>query len=79
MGMHEETGTPRAEPPYRLFIAGVALLWTLALAGSLWWNISHLLEATLDAARIQAHVVFKEYILFRRWNAGHGGVYVRVT
>lgn len=33
----------------------------------------------LESAYIQAKIAFEKDILYRRWNAGHGGVYVPVT
>ncbi len=34
---------------------------------------------TLEAARIQARTALMKDIVYRRWNAGHGGVYAPVT
>jgi signal transduction histidine kinase len=36
-------------------------------------------QNTLEAARIQAQVAFEKDVIYRRWNTGHGGVYVPVT
>jgi signal transduction histidine kinase len=55
------------------------LVWTIIVAASLVWSIIRLKEETLDGARIQAHIGYVKDILYRRWNAMHGGVYVPVT
>jgi hypothetical protein len=33
----------------------------------------------LEGVKIQAHITYLKDILYRRWNAMHGGVYVPVT
>ncbi|MBC8503702.1 MAG: PAS domain S-box protein [Chloroflexi bacterium] len=34
---------------------------------------------TEESTRIQARVAYEKDVLFRRWNAGHGGVYVQIS
>ncbi|GAG33923.1 unnamed protein product, partial [marine sediment metagenome] len=36
-------------------------------------------QKTLEAARIQARTAHAKDVIYRRWNAGYGGVYVPVT
>jgi len=62
----------------RIFL-GLAVAWTIVVAGSLILNIWQVRRNTVDAARIQARIAHEKDVLYRRWNAGHGGVYVPVT
>jgi hypothetical protein len=61
---------------YVWVLAGV---WTIVIAGSLIWRIFHTKQETLGVAQAQARVAYEKDIIYRRWNAGHGGVYVPVT
>ncbi len=55
----------------------VALGWTaLATSMYIWMFASHRHE-TLDNAAIQARAAFEKDVLYRRWSALRGGVYVR--
>jgi signal transduction histidine kinase len=60
-------------------ILAVGLAGTVMIACSLGWNVSHIRSESRDAALIQARLAYDEDIVYRRWNARHGGVYVRVT
>jgi len=55
------------------------VLWTIIIAASLIWSLIRTKEETLEGAHIQAHISYVKDILYRRWNAMHGGVYVPVT
>lgn len=57
----------------------MVLTWTLLLFMSLSWNsrVNH--ENNLEKARIEARTLFELNLVFRRWGAMHGGVYVPVT
>jgi diguanylate cyclase (GGDEF)-like protein len=57
----------------------IILLWTGLAAASLWWNMVHLKEEILMTARIQADLTLEKDLLYRRWVASHGGVYVPVS
>ena len=46
---------------------------------SLIWNLREQRAKTVDIARISAQVTFDNDLLFRRWAAQHGGVYVPVS
>jgi diguanylate cyclase (GGDEF)-like protein len=48
------------------------LLWTGAVAGSLWWNIHTLQQKSLDLAKTAA----LSDMAFGIWAAAHGGIYV---
>ena len=55
------------------------VMWTVVVAASLGWNVVQIKHHTLEAARIQARSAYEKDIIYRRWNTGHGGVYVPVT
>lgn len=57
-------------------LAGVAIL---AVAASLAWNLQIIRNEVHDAAHMQAQAAFDQAVLYRRWCAGHGGVYVPIT
>ncbi len=54
-------------------------VWILLIVSSLIWNITEKNYALLEEARIHARDAFNKDILYRSWNASHGGVYVPVT
>jgi PAS domain S-box-containing protein len=58
-------------------IAGI-ILWTVILGASLAWNLFNASRHSVESARIEARAVFERSIIFRRWSAIHGGVYVVV-
>ena len=54
-------------------------VWTLVAVASLGWN---LLQDREEALRVARHIALTNYerdVLYRRWAAAHGGVYVPVT
>ena len=57
----------------------LAALWTGCLAASLLWNLHEQREKTIEIAHISAQVTFDNDILYRRWAAQQGGVYVPVS
>jgi len=57
----------------------LALGWSLVVGGSLAWNLNLVKDYVVDEALIQARATFERDLVFRRWNAGHGGVYVPIT
>ncbi len=61
------------------YIKVLAVIWTIIVATSLVWSMIRIKNETLEGARIQAHISYVKDILYRRWNAVHGGVYVPVT
>jgi len=61
---------------YGLILVGV---WTLVVAASLGWN---LLQDRVEDLRVARQIALTNYerdVLYRRWAATHGGVYVPVT
>ena len=61
------------------YIKILAVVWTVTVAASLVWSIVRTKKDTLEGAHIQAEISFVKDILYRRWNAMHGGVYVPIT
>jgi len=51
----------------------------MIVIASLFWNIKVEQENTENIAHNGAKAFFKQVVLSRAWNAGHGGVYVPVT
>ena len=72
---------PSAFTPRQLrFITCLVLAcWTLAVVASLVWNMRLLHLAILEAATTDARSNFNKDVIYRRWAASHGGVYVPVT
>lgn len=78
--MTQMTKNQESKPIHlRYYGFGLAGLWFLFIGLSLLWNFNHEKAATLAAARIQAKTALEKDVLYRRWNASHGGVYVPVT
>ena len=60
------------------YVWALAGVWTIVTAVSLIWHSFHTKQETLEVAQTQARVAYEKDIIYRRWNAGHGGVYVPV-
>ncbi|MEW6410735.1 MAG: DUF3365 domain-containing protein, partial [Nitrospirota bacterium] len=61
------------------YIWSLAVLWSVVIVVSLGYNMFKVRHDTLESARIEAAVAYEMTILYRHWNAKHGGVYVPVT
>jgi PAS domain S-box-containing protein len=57
----------------------LVLLWTGCIAASLLWNLYEQREKILNIARNSAQITFENDVLYRRWAAKQGGVYVPVS
>ena len=55
------------------------VVWTVIVTTSLVWNVVQIKKSTLEAIRIQARTAYEKDVIYRRWNANHGGIYVQVT
>lgn len=75
-GMSSEREHPSRSRRYGLVLG---LAWTVAVSASFMWSCVRDREATSYAARVSARAQFAKDVLYRRWNAGHGGVYVPVS
>lgn len=63
---------------WKLFIIPF-FIWTLLLSFSLFWNISEINNNFLKLIKTEAISSFNKDIIYRKWAANHGGVYVKVT
>lgn len=57
----------------------LSVLLTAIALSSMTWMLIQTRKYTLEAARIQARVAYDKDVIYRRWNAEKGGVYVPVT
>ena len=64
---------------YKIYTWVIVVIWTAVVAGSLSWNIVNQRKEMLTIARITGEITFDKDVLYRKWNSGHGGVYVPVT
>jgi PAS domain S-box-containing protein len=60
------------------FAVPLGIVWTLAIVGSLAWNVHEQKLTTIELAKAQARESFDKDVAYRLWNAKHWGVYVRV-
>lgn len=63
----------------RIFALVSALILTVVVVVSLFWNLDQQEKMLYDIAKVMAHTTFEKDVLYRRWNSGYGGVYVPVT
>jgi PAS domain S-box-containing protein len=56
-----------------------AVIWTVIVAASLIWNINVTKRSSYEEAVLHARSLYEKDILYRQWNALHGGVYAPVT
>jgi signal transduction histidine kinase len=61
------------------YITAVAIIWTIVVGASFAFEMVRVKQETIEEARVQTDITFVKDILYRRWNAMHGGVYVPVT
>ena len=64
-------------PVKRAIALGV--IWTVIIGASLTWNSYQIRSNTYRIALAEVDLSAKKDILYRHWNAGHGGVYVPVS
>jgi diguanylate cyclase (GGDEF)-like protein len=55
------------------------VFWTAIVASSLGWMLHSATEEKRQIATLTARSAFKQIVITRRWNSGHGGVYVPIT
>ncbi len=66
-------------PKYKYYVWLVLVVWTISILGSSIWNNHGINQKLLEEARLQALVAFEKDVNYRRWNAKHGGTYVKVS
>jgi PAS domain S-box-containing protein len=71
----------RKLPPIGLkfYVWSLVLAWTGCIVASLGWNLHKQNQETLEVARTSARVAYQKDVLYREWNARHGGVYAPVS
>ncbi len=57
----------------------IAALWTLIVWISFTWSYFHERDAMRHSVAIAARAQFVKDVIYRRWNAEHGGVYVTMS
>ncbi len=69
------------DPTHRLWVYAlvIAAMWTLVVAISLGSNLRQQRRETLEVARATARTAYQKDVIYRRWNAQHGGVYAPIT
>jgi len=63
----------------RNYIVYLVLAWTGVIIASFLWNTRAAHKDLFEKARIEARTLYDLNLLYRRWSANHGGVYVPVT
>ena len=59
--------------------AFLCIVWTIIIGIFLSWQIKVQQESIVELAAVEANASFNKDLVYRRWSAGHGGVYVPVT
>jgi len=72
-------GATETSPTISRLMWILVAVWTLIAVGSACWNSSLIREHAFSEAKARANSIYLKDIEYRRWNAGHGGVYVPVT
>jgi class 3 adenylate cyclase len=63
----------------KYYVIILIAVWSLVIGASFWWNAYQGRREVLSMAELQARVAHKKDVIYRRWNAEHGGVYVPVS
>jgi len=63
----------------RNYLWAILSLWTVFVGLVLLWSLFQQKRDTLEALRVQARSAFEKDLVYRRWAAMHGGIYVPVT
>jgi len=77
MNYPEKIKSPFTQLQHYVWVLSV--IWTIVIAVSLVWSIIQEKKEILEVARSQAKTDCEGDIIYRQWNAMHGGVYVPVT
>ncbi len=69
------------KPSFRFtgYMISLIIFWTIVVGASLVWNLYTQYRESEEAARVEARTSIRKDILYRYWNANHGGVYAPVT
>ena len=77
MAIHKQVPSPIKR--LRRFSWFILALWTVGIAASLAWNLYEQEEKVLKIAINTARITFEKDVLYRKWGAKQGGVYVPVS
>ena len=69
----------KADIKLKKYILAILFIWTVSVSFSLYWNLLTESKNEENTAQQGAKSFFKQVVLTRSWNAGHGGVYVPVS
>ncbi|MDQ8153249.1 MAG: DUF3365 domain-containing protein [Gemmatimonadota bacterium] len=61
------------------YLGAAVLVWTLLMAGALWWNLRHVRGTASELALMAARTSLEKDVLYRMWATEHGGVYAPIT
>ncbi|MDX2445715.1 MAG: PAS domain S-box protein [Desulfobacterales bacterium] len=61
------------------FTLALGITWSLIVIISFLWNGNQTKNSILEIARSKARVAYEKDVIYRRWNAAYGGVYVPVS
>ena len=76
MNTHSPDG---ADSRLKTLFLSVALFWTAVIAALAAWNYWQSSATMFEIARATANQSYSKDLVYRRWSAMHGGVYVPVT
>ncbi len=71
--MRSERNSPRR---FKLYALAAVLGWSVCIALMFFWQMHTIREQVLELARLEARTAFFKDVMYRRWNARAGGVYV---
>ncbi len=57
----------------------VITVWSLFISLSLVWYSRTMKTGALEAAKVEAREAFNNHVMYRMWNAEHGGLYAPIT
>ncbi len=77
--MDRREGDVRGPIHFRAYFICLSALWTAAVLAVLGWDIYDEYRQVLEIARGEARGLYENDLVFRRWAASHGGVYVPAT
>ena len=63
----------------KYYFAGLALLWSLGLSGTLYLHLREEEQHVESNARIEANALYRRDLLYLDWSSRQGGVYVPVS
>ena len=77
--MSHPSKTAAASFSIRPYMIVAAVVWTLYIGATTMFALQQSQRAITELAVSQARISFAKDVLYRRWVAGHGGVYVPAT